>query len=161
MLKLGDWVDKHRLDEGNTWYIVYRYVLYLLAAISLMSSTWAIWLENYCYDDIYYYYWHYFSFLNSVVYLFLAVPGRLAFTWISLETRTEYTKTLDILFYFSQTLQFWFDFLTVFILYWEWQPPQDFTRNPPEYPSLGTSIKLLILFRTKRLLDEKEIKNST
>ncbi len=79
------------------------------------------------------------------MYLLLAVPGRFAFTWISLDTRTEYTKTLDVLFYFSQTWGFWFDFLTIPILYWEFQEPVDF--EPNLYPTSVQLIKVLAIAR--------------
>lgn len=117
-------------------------------------------MENYCFDDPLYWYAHYASFSISLLYLLLAVPGRFAFTWISLDTRTEYTKTLDILFYFSQTSQFWLDFLTVPILYWEFQQPRDFPDNN-EFPSTVHLIKLMGIARAKRLFDEKEINNWT
>ena len=50
----------------------------------------------------------------------------MCWTWISLESRKELTKTIDIVMAFAQTKQFWLDCLSVAALFLEFGTPQAF-----------------------------------
>lgn len=127
-------LDDIRMDQNSFGFRVYQNSLRIMVLITIFATTTGFAFDRYCASSPNYVTTQIVCATISLVYLVLALPGRLLWTWISLEDRKEYTTTKDIIFLFAQTSRFWLDLISVSMLFLEFQKPVVF----PDYGASGT-----------------------